>query len=118
MISGGERTQDAGLFHRKEAAAQCQITTDTLRNWERNGILTVKRKCNGRRVYSNEDVTKLKIVRVLRCANYSLASILRMLQALSLNPDANIRNEINTQGNEEDIIGVCDRLLSSFGRCR
>ncbi|WGU97636.1 MerR family transcriptional regulator [Paenibacillus dendritiformis] len=69
---------------------------DTLRNWESNGFLTVKRKQNGYRVYTDEDLQRLKIIRSLRCANYSLAAILRMLCALSSNPQADIRKIIDT----------------------
>ncbi|MDF2879058.1 MAG: transcriptional regulator, MerR family, partial [Clostridia bacterium] len=49
-----------------------------------------------------------------RCANYSLAAILRMLQALSQDPQTNIRTAIDTPSAEEDIISVCDHLLTSL----
>ena len=61
-----------------------------------NGLLTVKRKQNGYRIYTNSDIGYLKIIRSLRCANYSLAAILRMLNALSCNPDVDIREVIDT----------------------
>ncbi|HEX3030482.1 MAG TPA: MerR family transcriptional regulator, partial [Clostridia bacterium] len=85
-----------------------------LRNWEMNGLLTVKRKQNGYRVYTDKDIQCLKIIRSLRCANYSLAAILRMLSALSCNPRVNIREVIDTPQKDDDIISVCDKLLSSL----
>ncbi|AZS16607.1 MerR family transcriptional regulator [Paenibacillus lutimineralis] len=99
---------------RKEAADLLQISMDALRNWEMNGLLTVKRKQNGYRVYSDEDIKKLKIIRSLRCTNYSLAAILRMLNALSSDPNVDIREAIDTPEETDDIISVCDKLLTSL----
>ena len=57
---------------------------------------------------------RLNIIRSLRCANFSLASILRMLGALTADPDTNIRQIINTPNADEDIITACDKLLTSL----
>lgn len=81
-----------------------------------NGLLTVKRKQNGYRIYTAEDVRRLKIIRSLRCANYSLAAILRMLSTLENNPEADIRKAIDKPEENDDIISVCDELLTSL-RC-
>ena len=99
---------------RKEVAEHLEISMDTLRNWELNGLLAVKRRENGYRVYTEEDIRRLKIIRSLRCANYSLEAILRMLNALSGDADANIRHILNTPDQEADILSVCDRLLTSL----
>lgn len=103
---------------RKETAEVLHVTTDTLRNWELNGLITVKRKQNGYRVYCYEDIQRLKIIRSLRCANYSLSSILRMLQALAKNPDSDLRTTINTPKDNEDVITACDKLLSSLSEAK
>lgn len=87
---------------------------DALRNWEMNGLLTVKRKENGYRVYTDEDIKRLKVIRALRCAKYSLEAILRMLRQLSKNPDLDIKAALNTPLQSEDIISVCDRLIISL----
>ncbi|MEW6650710.1 MAG: MerR family transcriptional regulator [Chloroflexota bacterium] len=99
---------------RREAAAYLQITTDTLRNWELNGLISIKKKQNGYRIYSDEDIRKLKIIRSLRCANYSLASILRLMRALSFDPNINIKNVIDTPDQRDEIITACDHLLTSL----
>ena len=57
---------------------------------------------------------QLKIIRSLRCANYSLEAILRMLNALEHNPQANIEQVLNTPKEDTDIISVCDRLIVSL----
>ena len=114
LLSDDNQEVDTTVLTRKETADYLQISMDALRNWEMNGLLTIKRKQNGYRVYTNEDIRRLKIIRSLRCANYSLSAILRMLNTLSQNPEADIRQAINTPKESDDIISVCDKLLTSL----
>ena len=60
----------------------------------------------------------MKIIRSLRCANYSLAAILRMLRAVGDYPSANIRTVIDTPNEDVDIIKACDKLLTSLVEAR
>ena len=73
-----------------------ELTIDTLRNWELNGLLTVKRRENSYRVYNDEDIKRLKIISGLRCANYSLSAILRLLKQLDENTNIHIQEVLNT----------------------
>lgn len=113
ILSGAEEAP-AVTRKRNEVSEYLGISMDTLRNWEMNGLLTVKRKQNGYRVYTDSDIKKLKIIRSLRCANYSLEAILRLLQQLSQNPDVDIRTALNTPRPTDDIISVCDKLIVSL----
>lgn len=101
---------------RHEAAALLGITIDTLRNWELNGLLQVKRRQNGYRVYDGADINRLKIIRTLRHAGYSLSAILRLLNSLDENPGADIQNTLDTPNDEDDIILACDRYITSLHR--
>lgn len=106
--------QNALALKRKQVSQLLCVSMDTLRNWEMNGLLTVKRKENGYRIYTDEDIRRLKVIRALRCAGYSLEAILRMLNALSSNPEADLLTALNTPRPGDDIISVCDRLISSL----
>lgn len=114
QILSGSIRENSRQLKRKDVSELLDISMDTLRNWEMNGLLTVKRKDNGYRVYTDEDIQRLKIIRSLRCANYSLEAILRLLQQLSKNPDTDIRVTLNTPKQTDDIISVCDRLIVSL----
>lgn len=103
---------DDVVYTRAQAAKELGLTIDTIRNWEMNGLLTVKRKQNGYRVYYSSDINRLKIIRSLRCANYSLSAILRMLK--QHDSGADILNILNTPEADEDIISACDRLVVSL----
>ena len=113
ILSTAEQ-KNTRCLKRKEVSEYLNISMDTLRNWELNGLLTVKRKQNGYRIYTDEDINRLKIIRALRCANYSLEAILRMLLRLSQNPAADIKQLLDTPEPGEDITAVCDRLITSL----
>lgn len=112
----GEAQPYARCLKRKEVSEALNISMDSLRNWEMNGLLTVKRKENGYRVYTNDDIQRLKIIRSLRCANYSLEAILRLLRQLDKNPDTDIKAALNTPKQSDDIISACDRLIVSLSK--
>lgn len=106
---------DDAVYKRSQAAKELGLTIDTIRNWEMNGLLTVKRKQNGYRVYDSNDINRLKVIRTLRCANYSLSAILRMLNRYDsgMNKE-NILDILNTPEADDDIISACDRLIDSL----
>ena len=114
QIISGKSAEYTVYLKRKEVLDYLNISMDTLRNWERNGLLQVKRKQNGYRVYTGDDIERLKMIRALRLANYSLEAILRMLNALEQNPLVNIKQVLNTPQNDSDIVSVCDRLIVSL----
>ena len=108
IILGEEKIENQISFTRKQAADYLDVTIDTLRNWEMNGLLSVKRKENGYRIYTEEDIK--------RCANYSIASILRMINEVSKNSNIDIRAVIDTPKKDEDIVTACDKLLTSLNK--
>lgn len=114
QILSGKSVEQTLFLKRKEVSDYLDISMDTLRNWERNGLLQVKRKQNGYRVYTSEDIERLKMIRTLRLANYSLEAILRMLNALEHNPQIDLKQVLNTPQADEDIVSVCDRLIVSL----
>ena len=113
-ILSGDGGANDGHLKRTEVSKMFDISMDTLRNWEMNGLLSVKRKENGYRVYTDEDIRRLKIIRSLRCANYSLESILRLIQPRSQHPDTDSRAALNEPQQTGDIISACDRLIVSL----
>lgn len=118
LLLGNDNEYNEINLRRKQVSDKLNISMDTLRNWEMNGLITVKRKENGYRVYNYEDIQRLKVIRSLRCANYSLSAILRMLNAVSRDIDANIYKELKTPNEEEDIVSVCDKLIISLNSAK
>ena len=114
QLLSGKTQPYTHYLKRKEVSEALNISMDALRNWEMNGLLSVKRKENGYRVYTNDDIQRLKIIRSLRCANYSLEAILRLMRQLDQNPDTDIRATLNTPKQSDEIISVCDKLIVSL----
>lgn len=106
---------------RKQVADELGITIDTLRNWEMNGLLTVKRRKNHYRIYGEREITLLKIIRTLRNANYSLSAILRFLEALEEKKQMSgkeIDQALNELSPQEYIHSVCDTLFVSLEKAK
>lgn len=104
-------------YQTSEVARIIEVHSNTVRLYERLGLIPPpERQRNGYRIYGAEDIRLLKIIRSLRCANYSLSAILRMLQALSGDPEADLSKTIDTPGKDEDIVSACDRLHTSLRR--
>lgn len=101
-------------FKRREVVDRLRVSMDTLRNWEMNGLIRIQRRSNGYRVYNEDDLQRLIIIKTLRCANYSLSSILRLMNQLSKDPHIEVETVINTPADDEHIISVCDHLLTSL----
>lgn len=118
MTLNGSPRPDGMSLKRREAAERLNVTVDTLRNWELNGLISVKRSQNGYRIYNATDIERLNIIRTLRCANYSLSAILRLMNRLDEGKGALVEEILNTPTENEDIVSVCDRLIVSLENTR
>lgn len=91
------------------------ISIDTLRNWERNGLLTVPRDPgNGYRQYSPAEIARLRVIRALRHARYSTMAILRMLHQLDAGTTHDLRAALDTPDPDDDIQHATDRWLTTL----
>jgi len=98
-----------------EAARRLSVTPDMLRNWERSGLLDVPREPrSGYRLYGAAELGRVRVIRMLRQAGYSLMAILRMLLAFDAGERANLRRALDTPRADEDVYGVADRWLSTL----
>ncbi|MDF1514297.1 MAG: MerR family DNA-binding transcriptional regulator, partial [Anaerolineae bacterium] len=98
-----------------KAAKFLNVTSDMLRNWERNGLLKVPRNPNnGYRVYGAKELGRLRVIRVLRRSGYSMMAILRMLLQLDKGERDGLRYTLDTPGPDEDIGHATDKWLSTL----
>ena len=80
-------------------------------------MLSIKRSKNNYRVYDGEDIKRLKIIRTLRSAKYSLAAILRMLNAIDQEKQ-DIKRLLNPLDPDDSIITACDNLIDSLEKAK
>ncbi len=89
------------------------VSIDSLRNWERNGLLDVpKNHQNGYHMYGPKEIDRAKVIRTLRAANYSLIAILRMLKFPDINArETEILKIVSTSQPDEDLVYATDRWI-------
>jgi DNA-binding transcriptional MerR regulator len=91
------------------------VSIDMLRNWERNGLITIPRNADNRyRYYGSAEISRLRVIRMLSRAGYSLMAILRMMLQLDRGVTTNLRYSLDTPPPDEDIYAASDRWLSTL----
>jgi DNA-binding transcriptional MerR regulator len=98
-----------------QVARLLDVTIDVLHNWDRNGLIDVPRDpSNGYRRYGVREIRRLRVIRLLSRAGYSLSAILRMLLQLDRGETADLRRALDTPRPDEDIVTARDRWLSTL----
>ncbi len=120
--SAGQAIETTGQPLRIGAVADLLgLTRDQLRNWERNGLIRVPRDpANGYRLYGTPEIARLRVLRMLREAGYSMMAILRLVIVLDAAPaggqTADLRRALDTPGPDEDVYSAADAWLSNLQR--
>jgi len=73
-------------FTIKEITGITGLSADTLRYYEKEGIVSAKRKENGYRYYDEKDISVLKYIVVMKYAGFSLAEIKSIAMMFGLEP--------------------------------
>lgn len=91
------------------------VSIDILRNWDRDGLLDVPRDpSNGYRRYGTQEISRLRVIRMLSRAGYSMSAILRMLIQLDQGDKTDLRRALDTPRPDEDAHMASDRWLSTL----
>ena len=99
----------------KQAARLLGISVDILRNWDRNGLIEIPRDpSNGYRQYGASEISRLRVIRMLSRAGYSLSAILRMLIQLDRGEATDLRQALDTPRPDEDVYMASDRWLTTL----
>ena len=98
-----------------QAARLLGISIDILRSWDRNGLIDIPRDpSNGYRRYGAQELSRLRVIRMLSRAGYSLSSILRMLIQLDRGETTDLRRALDTPRPDEDVYLASDRWLTTL----
>ena len=98
-----------------QVAGLLGISINVLRNWDRNGLIDVPRDpSNGYRRYGTRELSRLRVVRMLSRAGYSISAILRMLIQLDRGETTYLRRALDTPRPDEDLYQASDRWLSTL----
>src|SRR5690348_14014690 len=98
-----------------QVAGLLGISIDVLHNWDRSGLIDVPRDpANGYRRYGAQEISRLRIIRMLSRSGYSMSAILRMLIQLDQGDRTNLRHALDTPRPDEDVYLASDRWLSTL----
>lgn len=103
-------------FHNRTGAARLlDVTAETLRHWERNGLICIPRNQeNNYRQYGPAEIDRLRVIRLLSRAGYSTMAILRMVKQLDQGRREDLGLLLDTPDPEEDLLHASDRWLSTL----
>lgn len=76
-------------LNRNGAAKLLGVSINVIVNWERNGLLEVPRNKNGYRVYGEDEIKLLRVIKALRLENYRTQCICSMLKKLKTKSKGN-----------------------------
>jgi DNA-binding transcriptional MerR regulator len=98
-----------------QAARLLDTTIDSLRSWERNGLIQVPRDSHsGYRLYSAREIGRLRVIRMLIRSGYSTMAVLRMVLQLDRGRRENLRDLLDTPRPDEDVLSASDHWLTSL----
>lgn len=105
-------------MHIHQAAAHLNVSVDMLRNWERNGLLTVPRDpTNQYRLYGSAEFGRLRVIRMLVKCGFSLMAILQMLRQFDSGNIRSLREALRVSDEEktnETIVVIADNWLAGL----
>ena len=94
-----------------EAANLIHTTKDSIRNWERNGLINVGVQPYERRTYGTNDVERMKIIKMMLSIGFSMSTIKRFFVLYDEGKVQEAIKSIQIIPNEEDILTTADAWI-------
>ncbi|MCL2386503.1 MAG: MerR family transcriptional regulator [Defluviitaleaceae bacterium] len=102
------------LDYTLKMAAECIGTTkETIRNWERNGLLGNNLTAYKKRIYKTCDIERMKVIYMLIQTGYSIMAINKYFLTLAQSNDKALQILIDPN-NDEDLFSIQDRWFQTL----
>lgn len=105
------------LYTKKQAADLLGVTEESIRNWERNGLLSAGAPYQKRR-YPQAAVNRMYLIRLLLDTGYSIMTIFRFLQNMDSGEYANAEKLLIKPEEGEDLQSRADYYLQALAELR
>jgi DNA-binding transcriptional MerR regulator len=91
------------------------VSLDVIRNWERNGLISVPRNSyNKYRLFGKREIERMRVIRMLSRAGYSHMAMLRMFIELDKGNTRDLKKVLDTPRPDEDIFTAADQWLTTL----
>lgn len=94
-----------------EAANLIHTTKDSIRNWERNGLINIGVQPYERRTYGINDVERMKLIKTMLAIGFSMSTIKRFFVLYDEGKVQEAIKSIQTTPNAEDILTTADAWI-------
>ncbi len=86
----------------KDVLARAEIDRETLRFYERKGLLPqIKRTNSGYRVFPEEIITRLQFIKTAKCAGFTLTEIRELVELKQIGATCKVGRNIASKKREE-----------------
>lgn len=109
----GFQTVSEAQFTKKQAAELVGTTEESIRNWERNGLLPQKAAYQ-KRYYSQAVIDRMYVIRLLLDTGYSIMTISRFLQKMDAGAHAAAKKILIDPEKGEDLLSCADFYLQAL----
>lgn len=111
----GMRTQETSdlQYTKKQAAEAVGTTVESIRNWERNGLIP-QTAAYQKRYYSQAVIDRMHVIRLLLDTGYSIMAIFQFLQKMDSGTQAEAKKVLINPEKGEDLLSCADYYLQAL----
>lgn len=108
-----ETREDGLLYTKRQAAALAGLTSETIRNWERNGLFR-QRDPYEKRLYSRQELNRMYVIRLLLDNGYSMMAVRSFFEEYDGGGRELAIRQLMEPGENEDLIYRADRYMETL----
>ena len=108
-----ETREDGLLYTKKQAAALAGVTSESIRNWERNGLFRQRGRYE-KRLYSQQELNRMYVIRLLLDNGYSMMAVRSFFEEYDGGGRELAMWQLMEPGENEDLIYRADRYMETL----
>lgn len=108
-----ETREDGLLYTKKQAAMLAGVTSETIRNWERNGLFRQRAQYE-KRIYSQQELNRMYVIRLLLDNGYSMMAVKSLFEKYDGGDRELAMRQLMEPGENENLIYRADRYMETL----
>lgn len=108
-----EMREDHLVYTKKQAAGLVGVTSETIRNWERNGLFRQRAQYE-KRLYSQQELNRMYVIRLLLDNGYSMMAVRSFFEEYDERGREPAMQQLMEPGENENLIYRADRYMETL----